>query len=185
MNHIKYTSAIVLALCSATAVAQQKRISGHVFNAKDGAVVMANVVEKDKTNRVVSATQTDMSGNFSMTIKNPNNRLEVSYIGYTTARIDPIGARTSFRIEMKDRTHISEVVITGKRTAKSNGMVIPEREISTATQTLNMDSKEGLAFTTAGEALQGEIAGLDIVANSGNLGSGTSMRLRGVNSING
>lgn len=115
MNHIKYTSAIVLALCSATAVAQQKRISGHVFNAKDGAVVMANVVEKDKTNRVVSATQTDMSGNFSMTIKNPNNRLEVSYIGYTTARIDPIGARTSFRIEMKDRTHISEVVITGKR----------------------------------------------------------------------
>ena len=119
MNHIKYTSAIVLALCSATAVAQQKRISGHVFNAKDGAVVMANVVEKDKTNRVVSATQTDMSGNFSMTIKNPNNRLEVSYIGYTTARIDPIGARTSFRIEMKDRTHISEVVITGKRTAKS------------------------------------------------------------------
>ena len=67
MNHIKYTSAIVLALCSATAVAQQKRISGHVFNAKDGAVVMANVVEKDKTNRVVSATQTDMSGNFSMT----------------------------------------------------------------------------------------------------------------------
>ena len=58
MNHIKYTSAIVLALCSATAVAQQKRISGHVFNAKDGAVVMANVVEKDKTNRVVSATQT-------------------------------------------------------------------------------------------------------------------------------
>ena len=77
MNHIKYTSAIVLALCSATAVAQQKRISGHVFNPKDGAVVMANVVEKDKTNRVVSATQTDMSGNFSMTIKNPNNRLEV------------------------------------------------------------------------------------------------------------
>ena len=34
MNHIKYTSAIVLALCSATAVAQQKRISGHVFNRK-------------------------------------------------------------------------------------------------------------------------------------------------------
>ena len=101
MNHIKYTSAIVLALCSATAVAQQKRISGHVFNPKDGAVVMANVVEKDKTNRVVSATQTDMSGNFSMTIKNPNNRLEVSYIGYATARIDPIGARTSFRIEIE------------------------------------------------------------------------------------
>lgn len=185
MNHIKYTAAVALALCCTSAFAQQKRISGHVFNKSDGPVVMANVVEKDKSNRVVSATQTDMKGNFTMTIKNPNNRLEVSYIGYTTARIDPIGARTSFHVEMQERGKIQEVVITGKRTVRSNGMVIPEREISTATQTLNMDSKEGLSFTTAGEALQGEIAGLDIVANSGNLGSGTSMRLRGVNSING
>jgi len=73
MNHIKYTSTIVLALCCTTAAfAQQKRISGHVFSKADGAIVMANVVEKDKSNRVVSAAQTDMSGNFTMTIKNPN-----------------------------------------------------------------------------------------------------------------
>ena len=48
-----------------------------------------------------------------------------------------------------------------------------------------MKEFEGLAITTVDEALQGRIAGLDIVANSGNLGSGTSMRLRGVSSING
>lgn len=48
-----------------------------------------------------------------------------------------------------------------------------------------MDEMAGLSFETAGEALQGQIAGLDIVANSGNLGSGTSMRLRGTSSING
>ena len=186
MNHIKYTSTIVLALCCTTAAfAQQKRISGHVYSKADGAIVMANVVEKDKSNRVVSATQTDMSGNFTMTIKNPNNRLEVSYIGYQTSRIDNIGARTSFRIEMHDRNTISTVDVVSKRRVRSNGLEIPPKEVSTATQTLNMDSKEGLSFTTAGEALQGEIAGLDIVANSGNLGSGTSMRLRGVSSING
>lgn len=64
-------------------------------------------------------------------------------------------------------------------------MVIPEREISTAQQTLDMDQMAGLSFETAADALQGEIAGLDIVSNSGNLGSGSSMRLRGVSSING
>lgn len=186
MNHIKYTSTIVLALCCSTAAfAQQKRISGHVFSKADGAIVMANVVEKDKSNRVVSATQTDASGNFTMTIKNPNNRLEISYIGYQTERIATIGARTSFRIELHDRHALAEVNVVSKRRVKSNGLEIPPKEVSTATQTLNMDSKQGLSFTTAGEALQGEIAGLDIVSNSGNLGSGTSMRLRGVSSING
>lgn len=101
MNHIKYTSTIVLALCCTTAAfAQQKRISGHVFSKADGAIVMANVVEKDKSNRVISQAQTDANGNFTMTIKNPNNRLEVSYVGYQTARFETIGARTSFRIEL-------------------------------------------------------------------------------------
>jgi TonB-linked SusC/RagA family outer membrane protein len=40
-------------------------------------------------------------------------------------------------------------------------------------------------MTTVDEALQGRIAGLDIVQNSGNLGAGTTMRLRGVSTING
>jgi TonB-dependent SusC/RagA subfamily outer membrane receptor len=48
-----------------------------------------------------------------------------------------------------------------------------------------MSEFEGLNFTSVDEALQGRIAGLDIVMNSGNLGSGTTMRLRGVSSING
>lgn len=183
--NIKYILPLSLAaLTSTVAVAQQKRISGHVFNKEDGPVIMANVVEKDKSNRIVSATQTDMSGNFSLTIKNPANRLEISYIGYAT-RVMPIGTQTSFRVEMKDESQRAEILVSTKRQVRTNGLTIPEREVSTATQTLNMDNKEGLSFTTAGEALQGEIAGLDIVSNSGNLGSGTSMRLRGVTSING
>ena len=35
------------------------------------------------------------------------------------------------------------------------------------------------------EALQGQIAGLDVVANSGNAGAGTTMRLRGTSTLNG
>ena len=79
----------------------------------------------------------------------------------------------SFRIELVDKSTLKEAVITSTRRVKSNGLTIPEREISVAKQTLNMDDMEGLSFETAGEALQGQIAGLDIVANSGNLGAGT------------
>ena len=109
---------------------------------------------------------------------------QVSYIGYKTERRS-IGAQTSFRIELKDNSTFNTAVKTVVRKTKSNGMVIPEREISVAQQSLNMDEMQGLSFETAGEALQGQIAGLDIVSNSGNLGAGTSMRLRGVTSING
>ena len=183
MNNMKYLLTLVLCFCFSIAFAQT-RITGHVWSKGEGAIVMANVIEKDANNRNVSATQTDANGNFSLAIKNPNNRLQISYIGYVT-KVTTIGAQRSFRIELVDKSTLKEAVITSTRRVKSNGLTIPEREISVAKQTLNMDDMEGLSFETAGEALQGQIAGLDIVANSGNLGAGTSMRLRGVSSING
>lgn len=183
MKKTKYLPTLLLCFCCTAAFAQ-KRISGHVWNKSDGPVIMANVVELDGSNRIVSATTTDVNGNFSMTIKNPNNRLKVSYIGYATQTMK-IGTTTRFNVNMRSNTDIQEVKVTGQRTVRSNGMVIPKKEISVASQSLNMDEMAGLSFETAGEALQGQIAGLDIVANSGNLGSGTSMRLRGTSSING
>ena len=183
MNNIKFLLTLALCFCCSLSYAQ-KRISGRVWSKQDGGIVMAYVVEQDKNNRNVTAAQTDANGNFSMVIKNPANRLRVSYIGYQTAIVQ-IGAQTKFNIELHDKNTFKEASVTVTRKQRSNGLVIPEREISTAQQTLDMDQMAGLSFETAADALQGQIAGLDIVANSGNLGSGTSMRLRGVSSING
>lgn len=185
MKNSKYLLTLILCFVCAAAFAQQKRISGNVWSKGDGAIMMANVCEMDKNGRIVSATQTDMSGNFSLTIKNPANKLQVSYIGYQKKIIPTIGAQSTFKIELIDNNTFQEAKVTSLRKTKSNGLVIPEREMTTATQTLDMDNMQGLSFETAGEALQGQIAGLDIVANSGNLGAGTSMRLRGTSSING
>lgn len=184
MKNIRLFLIAALGFVSLFATAQT-RISGHVFNENDGPVVMANVAEIDGSNRVLSATQTDASGNFSLNVKNPEkNKLRISYIGYKTETMS-IGDQTEFRVELKDNTTIDAAVVTVTRRVSSNGLDIPQREISTARQTLDMDNMEGLSFETAGEALQGQIAGLDVVMNSGNLGAGTSMRLRGVSSING
>lgn len=183
MSNIKFLLTLALCFCCSLSYAQ-KRISGRVWSKQDGGIVMAYVVEQDKNNRNVTAAQTDANGNFSMVVKNPANRLRVSYIGYQT-KIVPIGAQTKFNIELIDKNTFKEASVTVTRKQRSNGLVIPEREISSAQQTLDMDQMAGLSFETAADALQGQIAGLDIVANSGNLGSGTSMRLRGVSSING
>lgn len=184
MNKIKFIlTTIALIFCTSSAMAQQ-RISGRVWSELDGPVMMANVVERDENDRIVSNAVTDLNGNFSMVIKNPKNRLVISYIGYRTFN-EVIGKRTKFDIKMDDNTTIEEIVVTPPQRTQSNGMAIPLKEVSVAAQTMSMDDVEGLSFASADEALQGKIAGLDIISNSGNLGSGTSMRMRGVSTING
>ena len=157
-------------------------ISGTVVD-DFGPVVMANVVEIDAANRIVASTVTDINGNFSFRVKNVKDKLRISFVGYKTQtfRFD----RTHYEVTMVDATQISEVTVTARRRTDGAGLQIPLDEISTARQSIDMKEFDGLAITTVDEALQGRIAGLDIVANSGNLGSGTSMRLRGVSSING
>lgn len=160
------------------------RISGNVYCAEDGAIIGANVVEIDANNRIVEATVTDFNGNFSLTVKHVNDRLKISYIGYET-QVLPIGGKRSFKVLMKNTTTIKELVVNARKVTRTSGLVIPDREVSVAQQTFKMSDVEGLSFTSADEALQGKISGLDIVFNSGNLGAGTSMRLRGVSTING
>ena len=161
---IKYTMLTwLLTLLSVTSSAQDIRITGQVIG--DGEPIMlCNVVEIDANNRNVSFAQTDISGNFSMTIKNPKNKLKVSYIGFQTYTT-VIGDRRNFKITLKDQTQLTEVVVTKQRKVNHGGLDIPEREVSIATQKFNMSEVEGLAFTTADEALQGQIAGLDIVCH--------------------
>jgi TonB-linked SusC/RagA family outer membrane protein len=182
-DKIKYLLLVLFAMVSTWASAQGTRVSGTVNDAM-GPIMGANVTERDQNNRIISATTTDINGNFSIEIKDTSHKLQVSYIGYKTQNL-PIGDKTSFDITLQDQTTIKEIVVKAKRRFNNGGLSIPENEISMATQKFNMNDVEGLSFTSADEALQGKIAGLDIVANSGNLGSGTSMRLRGVTSING
>ena len=177
-------SFIISHLSFSPAAAQQAGdiISGTVTD-DFGPVMMANVVELDASNRIMASAVTDMSGNFSFKLKSPKDKLRITYVGYKTVTL-PIN-KTKFVIKMQDATQIKEVTVTAKKKTHGSGLSIPVDEISSAQQSINMSEFEGLSMTTVDEALQGRIAGLDIVANSGNLGSGTSMRLRGVSTING
>lgn len=183
MSKSKVLLTLLFCAIAQVMMAQSKVISGTVEDSM-GPVMMANVTERDANNRIVSAVQTDMMGNFSMEVKSPKNKLVVSYVGSKTKTIT-IGDQSTFEIKLEDeKTTLTEVTISGKRT-NAGGLNIPKKEVSVSQQTFNLADVEGMAFTSADEALQGEIAGLDIVSNSGNLGAGTSMRLRGVTTING
>ena len=147
-----------------------------------GPVMRANVVEIDASNRIVASAVTDMSGNFSFRLKNPKDKLRITYVGLKTVTL-PFN-KTHFNVKMQDATQLVDVVITSKKKTQGSGLSIPVDEISTSQQSINMSEFEGLSMTTVDEALQGRIAGLDIIAG-GDLGKGTTMRLRGVSTITG
>lgn len=184
INSRKSILCIMLMLLSVSSLRAQKAgdmISGNVSDDIEG-LMMVNVVEIDAANRIVAHGVTDINGNFSFRINNPKDKLRVSYVGYET-QIIPIKG-TTYKIRLRSNTQIKEVVVkASKITPAMGGLAIPERELSMASQTIDMKEFEGLSMTTVDEALQGRISGLDIIANSGNLGAGTTMRLRGVSSI--
>ena len=181
MNIKKVIFTALVCVASQLAVAQGVRISGTLTD-PDGPVMMGNVVEVDANNRIVSATQTDFNGNFSMQVKSTKNKLKFSYVGDKDKTV-AIGSQTVFKVKLDAaNTQLKEVTVKGRRSS-SGGLMIEKKNLSVSQQTMNMAEVEGLAFTSADEALQGEIAGLDVVSNSGNLGAGTQMRLRGVTTL--
>lgn len=172
---------LMFVLLSAQAVlAQITQVHGTVSDDM-GPLMGATVVELDGTGRIINSAVTDLNGNFSMAVRDQKNKIRFSYVG-NKAQTLPIN-KTSFDIILKSETTITEVVVKGRKRTSGNNLAIPDREISYASQSLDMKELEGLGITTLDEALQGRIAGLDIIGNSGDLGSGSTMRLRGASSL--
>lgn len=168
---------------SQAAQAQQVMITGHVTTVY-GEVIGATVIEQDKNGRIITSTVTDFNGDFSLQVKNPENTLKISYLGCKPKSLSLKG-KTRFEVNLEDEsTAISEVTVVAGRRTGQGGFSIPEKEVSGAMQTINTKAFEGMSVASVDDALQGRIAGLDIVANSGDLGSGSSLRLRGTTSIN-
>ncbi len=179
---LKYTMLSMLLCANAIGVSAQGITAVHgVVNDDLGAIVGASVCEIDANGRIVESTVTDANGNFSMKVRNPKNKIRFSYIGYKTQKL-PIN-KAEFSVMLKSDMQIDEVTVVAKKRLNAGGLAIPERELSYATQTISAKEFEGLGLNTVDEALQGRISGLDIVSVSGNLGAGTSMRLRGSSSV--
>ena len=163
----------------------QRVVRGTVSSATDGeTLVGATVIEADDKKRIISATVTDINGQYVLKIKNPENNIAFSFVGFITQG-QKIGDKSVINVALKeDLKVIEDIVITAEKKVSDGSFEVPQREITTAVQTISSKEFEGIQVTSIDEAMQGRIAGLDIVSNSGDLGSGATMRIRGTSSIN-
>ena len=102
----------LLGLVSQFALAQGVRISGTLSDA-EGPIMMGSVLEVDANNRIVTATQTDFNGNFSMIVKSTKNKLKFSYVG-DREKVLTIGSQTNFKVKLANNGAIVQACVSGK-----------------------------------------------------------------------
>ena len=111
---------VLLQAVSVSLLAQSKPKAGDIISGivsdSDGPMMMVNVVERDSANRIVAHSLTDMEGNFSFRLVNPDHKIEVSYVGYETVSV-PIDT-TYFEIKMKEQDDMPQVGNTPEKPTK-------------------------------------------------------------------
>ena len=151
---------------------QAKTVTGTVTDVSGEPIIGANIRIKGTT----TGTITDIDGNFSIKAA-PQSVIEVSYIGYLTQET-VINNQKSIRFLLKEDTKtLDEVVVIGYGVQKKADLTGSVANINT--EKLNTQSNANI-----GQALQGKIAGVDIVSQGGAPGSGTRIMVRGIGTLN-
>ncbi len=123
-----------------------------------------------------TGTSSDFDGLYSITAKH-NDTLVFSYLGYKTQEVAILGRNQINSVLQPDTQNLNEVVInagyynTTDRTKTGSIARITAKDI------------EKQPINNPLEALQGRMAGVDIVQTSGAVGGGFEVKIRGLNSI--
>ena len=163
---------LMLLICSASAMAQQK-ISGVVTDSSGN--ILSGVSVNVKGTK--EGTSTDANGNYQL-VASPNATLVFSYIGYQTQQI-AVGTRQTLNVSLKAAaaTGLSEVVVVAFGTKQKSTLIESVAQVDN-------NVIKNRPVNNAVSALQGQVAGLNIVSYSGQPGIAPSINIRGVGSIN-
>jgi TonB-linked SusC/RagA family outer membrane protein len=160
-------------------------LKGKVIDETGEALIGVTIIEVNELNRSLNGTVTDLNGNFTLRLSNPDTKVRISYIGFMTEE-HTISGQTFLEVDLEEETQLlDEVVVTAE--AKKIGGFIPvsERDLTSAVSTVDMKELEEIKVSSVGEMLQGRASNVDITMASGDPGAGMSVRIRGTASISG
>jgi TonB-dependent starch-binding outer membrane protein SusC len=153
---------------------QQQKVTGRVIDSSTGEPLPGVNVVIEGTQ---SGTVTDAEGKYSLQLSDQNAILVFSYIGYLPEKAAYNGQTVIDMTLAADVTELDEVVVVGYGTQKKADLIGSVSQVSGK----NM---EKTAVLDPLQALQGKAAGVDIISNSGQPGSGYKVQIRGIQSIN-
>ncbi|MDR2232986.1 MAG: TonB-dependent receptor [Tannerella sp.] len=164
---------MMLSLSLMAVFAQQATIKGKVLDEFGDGAIGVNIVEKGTINGVA----TDVDGNYSITVSNAQNAvLQFSYIGYNT-QDEAVAGRSTIDVTLAPSVvNLQEVVAIGYGTQT-------RRELTGSVANVTEESFNQGVQRDAASLLQGRVSGLYISTGSGDVNAETSIRLRGVSTL--
>ncbi|HXS55218.1 MAG TPA: TonB-dependent receptor [Hanamia sp.] len=166
----------IFSLClffTSASMAQNKTVHGKVMDEKGEPVVKATVIGKGTT----SGTSTNVDGTFSLSVPESVTTLVISAIGYVQQEV-PANSASNVTLKSSSATNLDEVVVVGYGSQKK----------SVVTGAISSVKAKDLANVPNGrieQALQGRVSGVTILQNSGQPGSASTIRVRGITTFGG
>jgi len=171
---LKFLSTLVIALSwTVTVYAQDVVVTGTVLDGEFGTSLPGvNIEVKGKS----TGTLTDGEGKYSLSVAK-GDVLVFSFIGYATQEVT-VGDKPVIDVVLNiEATKLAEVVVVGYGTQS-------RANVTSSISKLDREILQSAPRSNVGTALQGSIAGLRVINNSGTPGAGPSILLRGGASIN-
>ena len=163
------TSAWLLMVCTII-YAQKIEVSGTVVDQSGETIIGASILEKGTSN----GTVTDLDGNFKF-MASSGAKIVVSYVGYLTQELT---ATPKMRIIIKeDAMSLQEVVVTGYQVQR-------KADLTGAVAVMDMKGPLSESDPNMLNSMQGKLPGVDIVTDAAPGGGGSTIRVRGMSTVN-
>lgn len=150
---------------------KKKKVSGIILDNNGEPIIGASILVKGTT----LGTITDLDGKYSLDNVPENATLEISYIGYKTQALKATDKNLANITLHEDTEVLDEVVVVG---------YTPMRKSDFTGSLASVKANElSLSAATAGQALVGKVAGVQVMQTTGAPGQGVSIKVRGTNSL--
>lgn len=160
-------------LCASVASAQEKTVTGTVTDAQSGETLPGANVTVQGTQ---TGTTTNAQGEYKIEVPGPDATLVFSFIGYQSEEVE-VGDQTVIDVTLQENVgQLDEVVVTGYGTQR-------RAEITGSVSSVDVESANVGQNSSPQDLIQGRVAGVNVVQNSGEPGAGMRIRVRGQKSI--
>jgi TonB-linked SusC/RagA family outer membrane protein len=166
---------LVFILLPIFAFSQTKTISGVVNDENNMPLIGVNITVQNSN----IGALTDFDGNYSITIPSAKPKVLIfSYLGYSSQEVDASSADSINIMMLPDLEQLEEVVVIGY------GSVL-KKDLTGSLSSVKVEEEVANQSNSIDQLLQGRAAGVQVVQNGGNPGSGISVKIRGTNSLRG
>ena len=170
---LKVVTLMLALLAASAASAQTRKITGTVVDEMGIPLIGSVVASQDGK----SGAMTDDKGVFTLNVRSNDQTVSVSFLGYRTQNVN-IQGKTDIKVQMMPdpNNSLNEVVVIGYGEVK-------KADLTGSVGSVKMSDIKEAPGLSVDQALQGRIAGVDIMSTTGEPGAATSIRIRGTRSI--